>query len=113
MTGVAAAKLAQKDLNGASAVIVEKTDTYRGDVDRRWYMGEQYFKSYPVCRRAQAPIEGARSFDAAAWLCAENIRKIHVNTFHEAVRLATNSPKIDRKSTKFNLFSGAGSIAAW
>ena len=61
MTGVAAAKLVQKDLNGASAVIVEETDPYRGDVDRRWYMGEQYFKSYPICRLAQAPVEGARS----------------------------------------------------
>ena len=61
MKGVAAAKLAQKGFTGASAITLKEAHKYWADIFRRWYMGEQYYEPYPVCRWAQAPVEGARS----------------------------------------------------
>ena len=93
MTGVSAAKLAQKGFTGAPAITVEKAETYWGDFGTRWYMCEQYYKPYPVCRWAQAPIEAAQALAKAYCFEISEIKTIDVITFHEAVRLATNRPE--------------------
>ena len=111
MTWVAAAELGQKGFNGALAVIVEETDTYWGDLDRRWYMGAQYFKSYPVCFWAQAPLEGARSLMQRHGFCAKSIRQIEVDTFHDAASLATNSPKTTARAQYSTSFPVAVALA--
>lgn len=92
MTGVTAAELAQKEFTGALAIKMEEVDTYWADLGRRWNIGEQYYKAYPVCRWAQAPFEGVRNLMQRHGFCIEDIKKIEVETFHEAVRLTTNSP---------------------
>ena len=54
---------------------------------------EQYYKPYPVCRWAQAPIEGALTLCSDAHKVEHaDIAKIEVHTFHESVRLAMKRP---------------------
>ena len=55
----AAAKLAKAGFTGAPALIVEEAPEFWQDLGERWDMLEQYYKPYPVCRWAQAPIEAA------------------------------------------------------
>jgi 2-methylcitrate dehydratase PrpD len=58
MAGVSAARLAAAGFTGAPAITVEEAPAYWADIGTRWYTMEQYFKPYPVCRWAPAPIEG-------------------------------------------------------
>ena len=66
MKGAAAAKLAQKGFTSAPAITLEEAHKYWVDIGRRWYVGEQYYEPYPVCRWAQAHVEGARIVGASA-----------------------------------------------
>ncbi len=93
MTGFSAAKLAEKGFTSVPALTVEDADIYWSDLGQRWYMNEQSYKPYPVCRWAQAPIEGARNLMRTNDFVTDEIAKIEVETFHEAVQLATDCPK--------------------
>jgi 2-methylcitrate dehydratase PrpD len=67
---------------------------------------EQYFKPYPVCRWAHAPIEAALKLRKRHDIKSGDIKEIEIKTFHEAVRLATNKPKTTEEaqySTSFPL----------
>ena len=92
MAGVSAAYLARAGFTGAPAITVQEAPTYWADLRERWYMCEQYFKPYPVCRWAQAPIEGVLALRRAHGLTAAQVERIEVETFHESVRLATRRP---------------------
>lgn len=93
MAGVSAVRLAQAGFSGAPAITVEQADDYWKDLGSRWYMLEQYYKPYPVCRWAQGPIEGVLALKRAYNLTFEQVERIEVATFHESVRLATATPK--------------------
>ncbi|MDV4143893.1 MmgE/PrpD family protein [Shimia sp. FJ5] len=93
MAGISAARLAAKGFTGAPALIVEEVTEPWADLGTRWYMLEQYFKPYPVCRWAQPPIEAALALQRAHNIAAADITKIEVETFHESIRLATSHPK--------------------
>ncbi|MDG1377853.1 MAG: MmgE/PrpD family protein [Yoonia sp.] len=93
MTAVSSALLAQAGFTGAPAISVEQAPTYWADMGERWFTLEQYFKPYPVCRWAQAPIEGVLALRRLHGLAATDVAGIHVATFHESIRLATNNPK--------------------
>ncbi len=93
MTAVSSALLAQAGFTGAPAISVEQAPTYWADMGERWFTLEQYFKPYPVCRWAQAPIEGLLALRRLHGLAATDVAGIHVATFHESIRLATNNPK--------------------
>ncbi|MBI1418513.1 MAG: MmgE/PrpD family protein [Limimaricola sp.] len=92
MAGVSAALLAQAGFTGAPAITVEEAPGYWADLGQRWYLLEQYVKPYPVCRWAQAPIEGVLALRRAHGLTADMVDRIEVATFHESVRLATRRP---------------------
>ena len=92
MTAVSAALLAQSGFTGAPAITVEQAPAYWADLGQRWFTCEQYFKPYPVCRWAQAPIEGVLALRRQHKLTAQDVDRIEVSTFHESIRLATNSP---------------------
>lgn len=92
MTGVSAALLAQAGFTGAPAITVEEAPSYWADLGQRWYLMEQYVKPYPVCRWAQAPIEGVLALRRAHSLTSDMVDQIEVATFHESVRLATRRP---------------------
>lgn len=93
MCGVSSVKLAQKGFTGAPAITVENAPEYWRDLGKRWFTLEQYYKPYPVCRWAQAPIEGALALQRAHSISHDQIAKIEVRTFHESVRLATKRPQ--------------------
>ncbi len=92
MAGVSAAFLAQGGFTGAPALTIEQAPEYWGDLGQRWLICEQYYKPYPVCRWAQAPIEAVLALRRAHSLTAADVEHIEVETFHEAVRLATSEP---------------------
>jgi len=92
MAGVSAVRLAQSGFTGAPAITVEDATPYWDDLGSRWYMLEQYYKPYPVCRWAQAPIEAALTLRRQHGLVPEMIAGIEIQTFDESVRLATNDP---------------------
>lgn len=93
MCGVSAVGLAAKGFTGAPAITVEKAPEYWSDLGDRWYLFEQYFKPYPVCRWAQAPIEGVLALTHQHGLTSDMVERIVVHTFHESVRLATKHPQ--------------------
>lgn len=94
MCGVSALHLAQAGFTGAPAITVEqdRPDLWQ-DFGERWYLKEQYYKPYPVCRWAQAPIEAALSLKTTYAIEAKDISEIEIATFHESRRLATQCPE--------------------
>ncbi len=93
MTGTSAVFLAQAGFTGAPAITVEQAPDYWSDLGQRWLILEQYFKPYPVCRWAQAPVEGVLALARRHGLVSEQVARIEVDTFHESVRLATSRPR--------------------
>lgn len=92
MTGVSAAKLARAGFTGAPAITVEQAPEFWADLGQRWYVQEQYYKPYPVCRWAQAPMEAALALQAKHGIAPAGITGIEIETFHESVRLAMPDP---------------------
>ena len=91
MDGVSAAKLAQAGFAGAPALIVEEAPEFWQNLGERWYMLEQYYKPYPLCRWAQAPIEAALNLQRTYSFTHHDVTGLEIETFHEAIRLATNA----------------------
>lgn len=92
MTGVSAVDLAARGFTGAPAITVEACPEHWTGLGEEWLILEQYFKPYPVCRWAQAPVEGVLKLARDHGVTAADVEKIEVATFHEAVRLATAVP---------------------
>ena len=93
MAGVSAALLARDGFTGAPALTVEQAPQFWQEIGSRWRIMDQYFKPYPVCRWAQAPVEGVLALARAHALTSDRVERIEVATFHEAVRLATARPR--------------------
>lgn len=93
MAGVAAALLARDDFTGAPAVTVTSSEVQGiwADLGQRWYLFEQYFKTYPVCRWAQPAVEAVLTLRDTIH-SSQRIERIEIHTFHEAKRLATHRP---------------------
>ncbi|WP_158964136.1 MmgE/PrpD family protein [Chachezhania sediminis] len=92
MAGISAVLLAQNGFTGAPAITVEQAPEYWTGIGSDWRIFRQYFKPYPVCRWAQAPVEGVLALKRAHGLTSEQVARIRVETFHESVRLATRRP---------------------
>lgn len=93
MTGISAALLAEDGFTGAPALTVTAPDVtvVWQDLGERWYLHEQYFKAYPVCRWAQPAVEAVLSLPAAKRDPAA-ITRIEIITFHEGKRLHVMHP---------------------
>src|SRR3546814_4754715 len=97
MSGVSAALLAAAGFTGAPAVTVmgaAVADLW-ADLGQRWRIEEQYTKAYPVCRWAQPAVEAVLSLRQAAGDAAlrpDQVKRVMVHSFAEAVRLATRRP---------------------
>jgi 2-methylcitrate dehydratase PrpD len=92
--GVSAAYLAQDGFTGAPAITLEAPGQAAlwGDLGSRWYLLEQYFKPWPVCRWAQPAVEAASLLLDKHAIAPRGIARVEVETFHEAVRLGTTLP---------------------
>ncbi|MCA8867516.1 MAG: MmgE/PrpD family protein [Rhodobacteraceae bacterium] len=95
MAGVSAAYLAKAGFTGAPAITAEAADVARFwyDLGDNWLITRQYYKPYPVCRWAQAPIEAVLELRSLHHLKPEMVDHIEIETFHESVRLAVKDPK--------------------
>jgi 2-methylcitrate dehydratase PrpD len=95
MAGVSAALLAQANFTGAPALTVEsdEVNVIWQDLGRSWQITRQYFKPHAVCRWAQPAIEAALVLQQKYPINPENVKRIIVSTFHEAVRLNCRSPQ--------------------
>ena len=87
--GVSAALLARDGFTGAPAITLEDADVdeYWNDLGTRWRIREQYFKPYPVCRWAQPAVEAALSLQRHHSFDAQEIERITIESFREAVVL--------------------------
>ena len=95
MAGISAAYLAKDAFTGAPALTMETEEVkeYWGDLGKDWFITGQYFKPHAVCRWAQPAIEGALMLQQTHRLAPDNIDRIEVHTFHEAVRLSSRHPQ--------------------
>jgi len=87
--GVTAAMLAREGFTGAPAAVIEGAEAkeYWTDLGTRWRIREQYFKPYPVCRWAQPAIEAALALQRAHGFAVEDITRIRIESFGEAIAL--------------------------
>ncbi|TDR52985.1 MmgE/PrpD family protein [Halomonas ventosae] len=80
------------------------------DLGRRWYLHEQYFKAYPVCRWAQPAVEAVLSLREQIQDPAD-ISHIEVATFHEAKRLHVVHPATTEQAQYSLPWSVAAALA--
>ncbi len=95
MTGVSSALMARSGFTGAPALTVE-SDPVRPtweDLGGEWRIMGQYFKPHAVCRWAQPSVEAALALQKTHQIRPENMRRISISTFHEAVRLSVRRPR--------------------
>lgn len=93
MCGVSAVQLARRGFTGAPAITVEQAPQVWTGLGEDWRILRQYFKPYPVCRWAQAPVEGVLALRRAHGLTSGDVDRIEVESFHESIRLATARPR--------------------
>ncbi|MDR9438826.1 MAG: MmgE/PrpD family protein [Halomonas sp.] len=93
MTGISAALLAQAGFSGAPALTMTSPEVggVWADLGQRWYLHEQYFKAYPVCRWAQPAVEAILNLRETID-DPKNVSRIEIITFHEARRLHVVHP---------------------
>ena len=95
MAGVSAAILARSNFTGAPALTVESDEANQTwqDLGSGWQITRQYFKPHAVCRWAQPAIEAALALQQQYRITPENVKRIVVSAFHEAIRLNCRSPQ--------------------
>jgi len=95
MAGASAVWLAADGFTGAPAITMEGADAapFWADLGQTWRIMDQYFKPYPVCRWAQAPIEAVLDLKRTHDLTSDMVDHVEITTFHESIRLATKDPK--------------------
>jgi len=94
MAGVSAAYLAQSGFTGAPAISIEAEAEAKHftDLGVKWYISDQYFKPYAICRWAQPAVVAALRLQAEHDFKLPDVANIKVGTFHESWRLATSRP---------------------
>ncbi len=113
MAGISAALLAQSNFTGAPALTVEskEVDDFWQDLGSIWQITRQYFKPHAVCRWAQPAIEAALGLQRQHQITPQNVKRIIVHTFHEAVRLNCRYPESTEEAQYSLPFPLAASLA--
>jgi len=112
MAGVSSALLARSGFTGAPAITLadEKMASIWDDLGSRWYILEQYFKAYPVCRWAQPAVEAVRQIRQRENFDTDQIKTIHIYSFHEATRLHVKRPQTTEQAQYSLPFSVASAL---
>jgi 2-methylcitrate dehydratase PrpD len=114
--GIEAALLARHGFTGRPAeLLAGPVGTTRGsaeqhayvedlfaDLGRRWRIAELYFKPYPVCRWAQPAVEAALILAARHGLSAQDVERVEIASFLQAVALDTREPR-DTEEAQYSL----------
>jgi len=95
MTGVTAVYMAELGFTGAPAVTVEGEDAaeFWSDLGARWEIFNTHYKRYPICRWAHPAIDAAHTLMDKHGLKSQDIEKVRIQTFHNAIRLAGYDPQ--------------------
>ena len=96
--GLSATALARRGFTGAPAICIAADEVahFWQDLGSEWLIMQQYFKPWAVCRWAQPAMQAVLDIlpqieDVSALPAA--IEAIHMEVFHEALRLATPHPQ--------------------
>jgi 2-methylcitrate dehydratase PrpD len=113
--GVEAGLLARRGFTGRPAELIAGPVGSRGsaedhayveelfaDLGRRWRILDLYFKPYPVCRWAQPAVKAALTLRAQHGISAEQIERVEVASFLQAVALDTKEPR-DTEEAQYSL----------
>jgi 2-methylcitrate dehydratase PrpD len=113
--GVEAALLARRGFTGRPAELLTGPTDGRGSADQhryveglfadlghRWRILELYFKPYPVCRWAQPAVEAALVLRTRHRLSADDVEKVEISSFRQAVALHTAEP-LDTEEAQYSL----------
>ncbi len=94
LAGVVAASLAGDGFDASPPALLHdpRTREFWRDLGSRWLVNEQYVKPYPVCFWAQPAVHAALVLCRTHELAASMIAGVHIDTFHEAGRLAAGVP---------------------
>jgi 2-methylcitrate dehydratase PrpD len=111
MAGISAVQLAVRGMTGAPAVTVGAPPEVWQDLGQDWKILRQYFKPYPVCRWAHAPVEAVLELRAAHDLHSDQVTRIEVETFHESIRLASSEPQTTEEAQYSTSFPCAVAMA--
>lgn len=92
--GVLATLLAEDGFTGAPAATLEFDDGAFAwdDLGTRWLTVEQYIKPYPFCRWGHAMIDAALSLRAEHALTPDDIERVELRSFENAVALSMDVP---------------------
>ncbi|WP_120634727.1 MmgE/PrpD family protein [Ruegeria sp. EL01] len=95
MVGMSAAILAERGFTGAPAITIEAAEVapHWDNLGAFWVVEHQYIKPYPICRWAHAAIDGVRKVMSEHDLTHEQIERLDINSFHEAVCLFPGLPE--------------------
>ena len=94
MIGLSAAIMAEIGFTGAPAITVEAQEVqgHWADLGTVWQTDAQYIKPYPICRWAHAPIDGARALRQRHALTIDQIARIDIRSFPNAIALFPDMP---------------------
>lgn len=122
LAGMSSGLLAQSGFTGAPAITLDantlsntpeqaqKIAAIWQDIGQRWYIQEQYFKAYPVCRWAQPAVEAVRAIQAESPLDHSQVESIEIVSFHQAKRLHVTKPSTTEQAQYSLPFSVASAI---
>ncbi len=112
LAGISSALLAQAGFTGAPAITLSDpaVQDIWSNLGQRWYILEQYFKAYPVCRWAQPAVEAVRQLRTQPEFDTSQISEVHIYSFHEATRLHTLQPDTTEQAQYSLPFSVASAL---
>jgi 2-methylcitrate dehydratase PrpD len=113
LVGVSALVMAEAGFTGAPAVTVEAPQAARHweDLGTTWQTALQYIKPYPTCRWAHAAVDAARELCLAHDVTADQVARIEVRSFYNAVQLFSGMPQTTSQAQYALPFPVASMIA--
>ena len=113
LVGVSSLIMAEIGFTGAPAITVEAPEVaaHWADLGTFWQVLHQYIKPYPICRWAHAAIDAAHEICLAHHVTADQVGKIEIRSFHNAVQLFPNVPDTTSQAQYSLPFSVAIMIA--
>ena len=111
MVAMSSILLAREGFTGVNPIFEDGPgpDMVNG-LSREWHILDLYHKPYACCYWVQAPIAGTLALIKEHDLSAEQITRIQVHSFHEAVRLSCTAPR-DTEEAQYNLAYGVACAA--
>ena len=114
LVGLSALELAEMGFTGAPALTIESPEAaaHWQDLGRFWQVEHQYIKPYPICRWSHAAIDAVRELRLAHGFAAEQIKKIEIRSFHNAVQLFSDVPQTTSQA-QYSLAFAVAVMAAY